>query len=174
MSTSMNEEALIEQIKAGFGVEGEVRRERRVWINIAPEQIVSFCEYAKSIGFVHLSAVSVTDLLEQEQFELTYHLWSYQDNILVTARVRINRNEAVIDSIGSVWVGANVHEREMHEMFGVHFAGNPDLSELYLEDWSGPPPFRKDFDTREYVRETYLDKNDAKEKSYWGASNDGA
>jgi len=170
----MNEEALIEEMKSGFGVEGEIRRERRIWVQIAPEQIVGFCEYARSIGFVHLAAVSVTDLLAEGQFELTYQLWTYQDNILVTARVKIDRDEAVIDSVGSVWPGAWVHEREMHEMFGVHFEGNPDLSELYLEDWEGPPPFRKDFNTRDYVRENHFDKNDTKESSYWGASNEGA
>ena len=41
---------------------------------------------------------------------------------------------------------AAMHERETWEMFGIKFRGNRMLKPLFLEDWRGPPPFRKDFD----------------------------
>jgi len=55
----------------------------------------------------------------------------------------------------------------MHELFGVEFEGNQDLAPLFLEDWDGPPPFRKDFDWRDYVREREYDKENERERAYW-------
>lgn len=50
-----------------------------------------------------------------------------------------------IDSIATVFAGANWHEREAHEMFGIDFVGHPDLRNLYLPiDFEGYP-LRKDF-----------------------------
>ncbi|MCD6359653.1 MAG: NADH-quinone oxidoreductase subunit C [Armatimonadetes bacterium] len=164
----MNEEALVEQIRSGFASDAEVRRARRIWVTVPAGEIAAFCEFAKGIGFDHLSAVSVTDFVDDGQFELTHTLWSYEHKVLLVVKSRIDRSDPVVDSVSHVWPGAGVHEREMHEMFGVVFEGNPDLSELFLEDWEGPPPFRKDFDTRQYVRDNYLDENNERERSYWG------
>ena len=51
----------------------------------------------------------------------------------------------VIDSLISVYAGANWHEREAHEMFGIDFAGHSDLRNMYLPaDFEGHP-LRKDF-----------------------------
>ena len=166
MSRSTKEEEMIAEIRAGSGIEGEVHGDRRVWVELPPEGLLDFCQYAKKIGFDHLSAISATDFPEEEQYELTHHLWSYKHKMLVTIRSRIGREEPVISSVGSVWASARIHERELHELFGVEFEGSPDLSELFLEDWEGMPPFRRDFDWREYVRSSY-DKDDEREKVYW-------
>jgi NADH-quinone oxidoreductase subunit C len=50
-----------------------------------------------------------------------------------------------IESISAVFAGANWHERETHEMFGINFEGHPDLRNMYLpSDFEGHP-LRKDF-----------------------------
>jgi NADH-quinone oxidoreductase subunit C len=43
------------------------------------------------------------------------------------------------------------YEQEIHEFFGIVFEGNKDLSGLFLENWLDIPPFRKDFNTREFA-----------------------
>jgi len=48
-----------------------------------------------------------------------------------------------------------MHEHEAWELFKIIFKGNPMLKPLFLEEWNGPPPFRKDFNWREYVKEKY-------------------
>ncbi len=99
---------------------------------------------------------------------MTYHLWSYNEKILLTVKTKIDRNKSVIDSVVPIWSNnAQIHERELHELFGVKFRGNPDLSQLFLEDWEGPPPFRKDFDWREYLKKEVFDPKNKREQVYY-------
>ena len=119
-------------------------------------------------GFVHLSAISVTDWVEKGVYELTYHVWSYDEKRLVTVKTTVNRDKAVIDSVSSIWKeSAQIHERELHELFGVKFTGNQDLLPLFLEDWKGPAPFRKDFNWRTYVTDEFYHKENEREKVYY-------
>jgi len=50
------------------------------------------------------------------------------------------------------------YEREIHELFGVVFEGHKRLTPLFLDRWKQMPPFRKDFNTREYVEKTFSDE----------------
>lgn len=40
-------------------------------------------------------------------------------------------------------------------MFGLYFEGSPDMSKFILTEWQGPPPMRKDFDSEQWVMETF-------------------
>ena len=63
----------------------------------------------------------------------------------VTIKADVPDAEPVVDSVSSVYAGANWHERETHEMFGIRFEGHPDLRNMYLpSDFEGHP-LRKDF-----------------------------
>jgi NADH-quinone oxidoreductase subunit C len=162
------EPKLLDEIKSKFNVEGKIQRERRIWISIDKERLIELCIWLKNQRFEHLSAISVTDWVKEGIFEVTYHLWSYKDKILLTLKTKIDRKKPVIESMTTVWgESAQIHERELHELFGVKFKGNSDLSPLFLEDWHAPPPFRKDFDWREYVREEHYDKEDEREVVYY-------
>ncbi len=164
----VREAEILQSLKAKFGVEGEVQRIRRVWVSIGKEQVLEVSGWIKEQGFEHLSSISVTDWVEDGSYELTYHLWSPRDKVVVTLRTRISREDPSIASVMPVWDrSAGIHERELHEMFGVKFEGNPDLAPLFLEDWEGPPPFRKDFDWREYTREKYYNQENEREHVYF-------
>ena len=162
------ETSLLAEIKTNFKVDGKIQRKGRIWLSIKSDKLIEICKWIKEHGFVHLSAISVTDWLENGEYELTYHLWSYDDKILLTIKTRVNRNKPIIDSVTSIWnESAQIHERELHELFGVKFKGNNDLLPLFLEDWQGPAPFRKDFNWREYVRDEFYDKKNEREKVYY-------
>ena len=162
------DQEILAKITSEFKVKGEVRRERRIWLDTPTDGFVNFCKWLKEQGFMHLSAISAIDWPDENMFELAYHLWSYQDKILITSKVKIDRQNAVIDSVSKVWDGsAQVHEREIHELFGIKFEGNNNLTPLFLEDWQGLPPFRKDFDWREYVRVNYYDSQNERERVYY-------
>ena len=57
----------------------------------------------------------------------------------------VSDSEPVVESWVSVFAGANWHEREAHEMFGIGFAGHPDLRNMYLPTEFEGHPLRKDF-----------------------------
>lgn len=72
-------------------------------------------------------------------------LVSLASRLGVTLKADVADDAPSIESIANVFAGANWHEREAHEMFGIGFLGHPDLRNLYLPvDFEGYP-LRKDF-----------------------------
>ena len=66
-------------------------------------------------------------------------------HIGLNVKVDVADNAPAIDSLISIYAGANWHEREAHEMFGIDFIGHSDLRNMYLPiDFEGHP-LRKDF-----------------------------
>jgi len=162
------ETELLNEMKSKYNFEGKIKRKRRISISIDRNNLSKFLHELKNRGFIHLSSISVTDWLDEGNYEITYHLWSYDDKILLTVKTKISRDKPNIQSVTSIWEeNAQIHERELHELYGVKFKNNTDLSPLFLEDWRGPPPFRKDFNWREYVKENYYDKNNKRETVYY-------
>jgi len=168
MADTAAETQFLELVQSHFEVTGTVQRKQRIWINIPKENLISLCSWLHEQGFTHLSAISVTDWIKNNTFELTYHLWSYQQHLLVTVKTMIPRDQPVIETVSSLWnENAQIHERELHELFGVQFQGNSDLAPLFVEEWDGPPAFRKDFNWREYVQKHDYDKEVEREKRYY-------
>ena len=157
------------ELEKAFKANVQLQRDRRAWMSIAPSEIINTMEYLRKNDFDHLSTISATDWLEDNTFELTYHLWSYSKAVLLTIKTRISRENPIIESVNKVYgTNAEACEREIHELFGIEFEGNLDLTSLFLEDWEGPPPFRKDFDWHDYVRQEHYDINNPREKTYFG------
>ena len=72
-------------------------------------------------------------------------LVSSKTRLGVTIKADVADDELSVESIANVFAGANWHEREAHEMFGIDFVGHPDLRNIYLPiDFEGYP-LRKDF-----------------------------
>ena len=162
------ENNILKKIKITFKIDGILQRNQRIWVSVESNRLIELCQWLKDEGFVHLSAISATDWLEEGLYEITYHLWSYNEKVLLTVKTKIDRNNPLIDSVVPIWSNnAQIHERELHELFGVKFRGNPDLSQLFLEDWEGPPPFRKDFDWREYLKKEVFDPKNKREQVYY-------
>jgi NADH-quinone oxidoreductase subunit C len=133
--------------------------ENRPDFKVNKETIPSILFYLKDeMGFVHLSHISCVDWLEEGELEVIFMVWSPTDKIMVFVRTRIDRDHAVMENIDMIWRQANTYERELREMFGIQFTGLVAPDEFILEDWQGPPPFRRDFDTAAYARETFADR----------------
>lgn len=92
--------------------------------------------------------VAVGDPLQEgtdERFEILCTLSDLSVGRRVTLSTDISKDDPRVGSIVDVFPGAGWHEREAHEMFGIVFDGNPDLSPLYLPDGFQGNPLRKSF-----------------------------
>ena len=127
----------------------------RMVVRTKQENLLPVLKLLKSEGFRQLKAISCVDWIEEKEFELVYHLSSLNSPLHIMVKVRVEREDAQIETIIKIFENAQVYEREIHELFGVKFRGNPNLSPLFLENWRSIPPFRKDFDTREYVKDVF-------------------
>ncbi len=154
----VEEKRVVDDIKSVFkDVECRVKRERRVEVKLPREKLLEFAlRMQTNWDFPHLSAISCVDWIDDGEFELTYHFWSYNRKVLVSASIRIPREEdAHFETLTHLWQPAKFFERDIHEMFGITFDGNDDMERFILGEWDGPPPMRKDFITREYALSFY-------------------
>jgi NADH:ubiquinone oxidoreductase subunit C len=71
---------------------------------------------------------------EDEGMEVVYQLWSYELRHGVTIRTRLSLADLNVMSATDLWRGADWHEREVRDMFGIHFVGHPNLVPLLLPD----------------------------------------
>ena len=101
--------------------------------------------------FDFLSDVTCVDWYPREpRFEVVYHLLSIPKKERVRLKVRLNSSNPVVESLTSLWPGANFFEREVFDLFGVRFSGHPYLRRIMMpEDWEGHP-LRKDYPVEGY------------------------
>jgi NADH-quinone oxidoreductase subunit C len=82
---------------------------------------------------------------EADGFAIVAHLWSTAARHGLLLRTRVGRDDPFVPSVVETYPGAAWHERETHEMFGISFPGNPDLSPLLLPPEFEGHPLRKEF-----------------------------
>jgi len=154
--SSLSTDNMLELIREIGPVQCRETAPRRYRIDIESQALATLLELLQGkASFVHLSAISCVDWIEQEQFELVYHLWSYEMNVLVSAHTRIPRDPGVYLSVFDLYPPAAFFERDIHEMYGVWFEGSPNMEKFILTEWDGPPPMRKEFDSEAYVNEHF-------------------
>lgn len=124
------------------------KRDRGEWtLEIAPAKIVSVCGFLKyDEKFARLSSVTAVDRYPAEpRFEVVYHLQSLERKQWLRLKCRVSGSEPEIESVTSVWRGANWYEREVFDLFGLRFRNHPDLRRIMMpDDWQGHP-LRKDY-----------------------------
>jgi NADH-quinone oxidoreductase subunit C len=101
--------------------------------------------------FNYLSDVTCVDWFPSEpRFEVIYQLLSIPKKERVRLKVRLGSDSPAVESVTSVWPGANYFEREVFDLFGIRFLGHPYLRRLLMpEDWEGYP-LRKDYPVEGY------------------------
>lgn len=112
----------------------------------------------ESTYFDMLSCVTGVDNGPQTNtMEVIYNLYSIPYNVQLMIKVMLPRENPVIDSLAHIWKTADWHEREIFDMFGIHFNNHPDLRRILMPtDWTGHP-LRKDYQHQEYYRDIKVD-----------------
>jgi NADH-quinone oxidoreductase subunit C len=120
-------------------------------ITVAREDILDAAKAMQQTGYNFLEDVTAVDWYPSEpRFQIVYHVLSMSLKQRVRVVVRLDSDTASLDSITPVWPAANFYEREIFDLFGVHFGGHPNLRRIMMpEDWEGHP-LRKDYPVEGY------------------------
>lgn len=121
-----------------------IPRARRMFMTINKTDFwKSMKKLVDSEGFKHLSTITGIDV--GSKIEVIYHLT--REDLVLSLKVKTSKKNPVLPSIVKLIPGAILYEREVHDLLGVTFEGNPDLSSLLLPDgWpSGIYPLRKEW-----------------------------
>ncbi len=106
----------------------------------------------EDFNFKMLCDLTAVDWLnkKEKRFEVVYHLRNLDENKRIRVKIQVDENEEV-DSITSIYKGANWLEREVYDMFGITFKNHPNLERILLWDEFPGHPLRKDFFIRTQV-----------------------
>jgi NADH-quinone oxidoreductase subunit C len=112
--------------------------------SVIPEQVVHAAEQLDQVGFA-IDTITGVDWLAAGQMEVVYDYFHPTRSLRVVVRTRIPRDNPEVATISTVFPGANWHERETHDFFGIRFLGHPDLSPFLLPEDATYHPLKKDF-----------------------------
>ena len=96
--------------------------------------------------FEMLSDLTAVDYLGRTpRFEVVYQLYSLERNHRLRVKAAVPEEDPVVPSVSSVWKAALWAEREAWDMFGIRFAGHPDLRRILMYPEFEGHPLRKDY-----------------------------
>jgi NADH-quinone oxidoreductase subunit C len=144
-----------------------------LWIRVRPDVWAATGRALKDIGFHYFCFLSAIDWLPSPygrgeddpteppperssevvpgyaggdtRFQVFARVTDVVRHVGVTLKVDVPDDPFALDSWHAIYLGANWHERETHEMFGIGFVGHPDLRHIYLPGEFEGFPLRKDF-----------------------------
>jgi NADH-quinone oxidoreductase subunit C len=142
---------------AGFEILGHsAPRSSLAFLRVPKAQIHALLQaLGRDHGFLTLTTIACTDWIEDGVFCLTYVLESAERDRCLGVQIHIGRTGEGVDTCLHLWPQAEIFERELHEMYGIPFAGHPSLVDFMLEGWTQLPPMRREFDTLKFVQETF-------------------
>ena len=148
-------EALLKEALASFDPEFGYAVDE-VSVVIPREHIAAACAIAKHdqrLRFDYLRCLAVVEY--PEHFQVAYMLSSISMGHKAMLKANAPKDDPVFPTVTGVWTGADWHEREGAELFGVTFSGHPDPRQLLLfDEFEGKYPLRKDYPFEEVVEWT--------------------
>lgn len=119
-----------------------------VTITVPKGEIVGICKFLHSdpdLQFHFLTDLCGVDYLPNTpRFEIVYTLCSFKNKERLRLKTKVGENESMF-SVESVWKAANWLEREVFDLFGIHFVNHPDLRRILLWEGFKGHPLRKDY-----------------------------
>lgn len=117
------------------------------YVRVDTDSIVDVCRYLKEkCHFIYLSDLFGIDrYTSEDRFEVVYNLISLRDGVRLFLKVRCEEENPEVDSVTGIWTAAGWPEREVYDMFGIHFKNHPDLRRIFMPEDFEYFPLRKEF-----------------------------
>ncbi|OJD81665.1 NADH-quinone oxidoreductase subunit C, partial [Bacillus paramycoides] len=107
-------------------------------------EVMELLRFHEGLAFDYMSELHATDFVTH--MEVYVHLFSYGKKQSVAVKVKLDREAPQVESVTSLWKGADWPEREAYDLLGIIFKGHPNLSRILMpDDWIGYP-LRKDYE----------------------------
>ena len=113
-------------------------------VDLPPEKIPEAAEILLRENFF-IESITGVDWIDEQQLEAVYDFNHFDELCRVVIRTRTDRENPAIPTISHIYQGANWHERETHDFFGIKFTGHPNLEPLLLPEDADFHPLLKDF-----------------------------
>ena len=117
-------------------------------VEVRGDRIVEACRALRDgpSQYLLLSDITCADFPDEPgRFRMAYHLVNIATGARARLRAWAGASDPAVESVTSIWPGANWMEREVYDQFGVHFHGHPDLCRILNPlDWEGHP-LRRDY-----------------------------
>jgi NADH-quinone oxidoreductase subunit C len=136
--------ALCGPAEAGATATSHAARGSDAEVTVAPGRVVEAVQLLDAAGFM-VEAITGVDWLAEQQMEVVYDFTLVATGERVVVRTRVPRAQPEVPTISRIYPGADWHERETHDFFGIVFTGHPDLHPLLLPEDADFHPLRKDF-----------------------------
>ncbi|MFV0430758.1 MAG: NADH-quinone oxidoreductase subunit C [Alphaproteobacteria bacterium] len=153
-------EGLVEEIKSGLGetlLDWHFAQDELI-IEVPVKEIhkvMTFLHEDKHCSFEQMMDVTAVDYPEREpRFDIVYNLLSLSLNQRIRVKASLNE-DTPIPTVTDIWKCANWWEREVWDMFGLMFAGHPDLRRILTDFGFEGHPLRKDFPMTGFVEVRY-------------------
>ena len=118
----------------------------RATLIVNPSRVRPTLEWLKGRGYGFLASIHGVDYYPEEpRLGVLYELLDMERVDRITVKARVHTEKPELESATPLWRAANVQEREVYDMFGVRFAGHPDLRRILMPDDYEGFPQRRDF-----------------------------
>jgi len=125
-----------------------------VRITVPADRLYETLEGLKSFGFDMLCDLGGIDYLNYpnatDRFAVVYALTNTGTGERLFVKAYTNDPDPELPSVVTLWEGANWMEREVYDLFGIDFAGHPDLRRILMPEAFVGHPLRKDYPLRGY------------------------
>ena len=112
-------------------------------------EILRFLKEDPDQHYDYLADLTAVDYGGGRPIQVVYQLWSLPHRRALRVKCELPLSALEVDSVEPLWKAANWLEREVYDMFGVHFRGHPDLRRILMPDnYAEGHPLRKDFPLR--------------------------
>ena len=144
------------------------------WVTVAADRIHDVVAGLKAEAiFDMLEDLTAVDYLDRPdvegRFRVVYHFLSLERKGIFRLKAYVDDEDVAVPTVSDLYPGANWLEREVYDMFGIEFAGHPDLRRILMpEDWDGFPcrrdyPWHGRIPITDPMRERDFDKSTVEE-----------